>query len=394
MYTNEQSRINAIISYFFLGPFFLLAKKETPLWDAYVQRHARKATKIIAVMWFFFVIYFSLRDYLDFWILWISLNSVLLAIIVWVNLFFLARWAYNAYLGNVPGDLNTNNLPQIHLQLAGRNTVEKEEDKIRIVASMVPFFGIWVAHKYNNPLMDRARNIWSCIAFFYIISQIISSNVGFLSFVILITGILLFVIEAIYLFIFGSFVTWNILDKIPNYREIEAHIRASITSIIEFILVSFGKEKKWTYIQYYNDNIIQDEVSVGTVEKYFMPIWLIALPFWNIFCIPSLLIERYKLYRTLIIQGLIITLIFAYFYFWRKEFASPYLLLLLFPIVHIFTYGADNPKTSSPWIGLCIRILHFAKLTQRKIIASGEKSETSFRYEPTSATASEYTPKQ
>lgn len=34
---NEQSRINAMITYFFLGPLFLLVRADTPFGEAYVR---------------------------------------------------------------------------------------------------------------------------------------------------------------------------------------------------------------------------------------------------------------------------------------------------------------------------------------------------------------------
>lgn len=46
-----------------------------------------------------------------------------------------------------------------------------------------------------------------------------------------------------------------------------------------------------------------------------MPANLLAIPFFNLFGIPSLFIERYQGYRRLIIEGLLITLLWAYVLF-------------------------------------------------------------------------------
>lgn len=44
---DPQIRNNAIISYFFLGPLFLLAKSGTPLAHPIIQHHARRSSIIM-----------------------------------------------------------------------------------------------------------------------------------------------------------------------------------------------------------------------------------------------------------------------------------------------------------------------------------------------------------
>jgi hypothetical protein len=66
MYSSEQSRINAVTSYFFLGPIFLLAKKDTPLADPYVRSHAKKASMIIGLMCIGLFAYFFFKPYIAF----------------------------------------------------------------------------------------------------------------------------------------------------------------------------------------------------------------------------------------------------------------------------------------------------------------------------------------
>lgn len=90
---NEQDRINAMISYFFLGPLFLLAKSGTPLSMNYVKGHAKNASKII----FFFVLsviaYFFVKPWVNFSIpgVGIHIHTVILGSIVVLALFFLMR---------------------------------------------------------------------------------------------------------------------------------------------------------------------------------------------------------------------------------------------------------------------------------------------------------------
>jgi uncharacterized membrane protein YhaH (DUF805 family) len=44
---NQQDRINAMISYFFLGPLFLFVPVTSPLGVTFVRMHARRASGIM-----------------------------------------------------------------------------------------------------------------------------------------------------------------------------------------------------------------------------------------------------------------------------------------------------------------------------------------------------------
>ena len=95
---NEQSRINAVISYFFLGPLFLLAKKGTPLAEQSVQMHAKKSSKIILItLIFLFLYFFLLKNLLNINFLGIQLDTILLTLIIGGCLYLLLRGAYYAY---------------------------------------------------------------------------------------------------------------------------------------------------------------------------------------------------------------------------------------------------------------------------------------------------------
>ena len=89
---NEQDRINAMISYFFLGPLFLVAKKGTPLANSYVRGHAKKASSIIGISFLIYIIYaFLLKGFIIGISLpgGIGLHTIVLALIVGVCILFL-----------------------------------------------------------------------------------------------------------------------------------------------------------------------------------------------------------------------------------------------------------------------------------------------------------------
>jgi hypothetical protein len=185
--------------------------------------------------------------------------------------------------------------------IAGVYSVTKEEDKIRILMSMVPFLGIIISSKFDHPLIERGRIIGSTLAFLYIISLLFSGSEGFFPFIILALGVLLFVVEGVYLMLYGRFISWGVLEKLPSYREIEAIIVASFGQTKEFVAVSMGKEKTLSFRENYT-SLLEPETQNTPTEKYFMPASLLAIPFWNLFGIPSLFIEKYRAYRGLVIE--------------------------------------------------------------------------------------------
>ncbi len=79
---NEQSRINAMISYFLLGPLFLLAKSGTPLREPFVRSHAFRASIIMGIALSIYCVYILfIRVFLDISLLGIQLHSIILSII-------------------------------------------------------------------------------------------------------------------------------------------------------------------------------------------------------------------------------------------------------------------------------------------------------------------------
>lgn len=51
---SEQTKINAVLSYFLLGPIFLLAHSNPNLAHPFVRSHAKNASKILiigAILW-------------------------------------------------------------------------------------------------------------------------------------------------------------------------------------------------------------------------------------------------------------------------------------------------------------------------------------------------------
>jgi hypothetical protein len=309
---------------------------------------------------------------------------------------FLLRWAYKAFNGDQGQEVilempeRINNIRWISWVYS----VEKEEDKSRILASLLPWIGIYISEKYKNPLMQQGRVIGSFFTSIIILSFLLSGTESFLTFVLTAIYIVVFVVEGVYLFIYGRFISWNIFEYIPSYSEIEAHFVASFHSLIEFLRVVFGKEKNGNY-RTYLEEARKSSWDMWKNEAYFMPAWLIGIPWCNIFCIPSLFIRKYASYRTLIIQGLLITGFMGYAYFIGWSYGSVLGLFLLFPIVHIVTFASSDVHTRAPIIGMWMRIWDsYSTLKNHVEELQVKKEETKFVYATDENTSQQNSPQK
>jgi hypothetical protein len=189
-----------------------------------------------------------------------------------------------------------------------------------------------------------------------ILSVVLGGAEGFLSFVITALYIGVFVFLGVYLFVYERFVLWDILQRIPSYRSIEAHIVACVRTGVEFFGVVFGKKRTGSYSLYLEEALALGGTG-GAPTEYFMPASIIAVPVINLLSLPSFFIASYRVYRALIIQGLIITILFVLILLSGSYMQSSLVLLLLFPIVHIAVHASSDTHTRAPIIGIWIYLL-------------------------------------
>lgn len=359
---DEQSRINATISYFFLGPLFLIAKKGTPLSSPFVRGHALRSSLIISLAGVAYAVYiFFLKSWLTFSIMGFQAQNIVLSILSTVMILLLLRGAYRAYHG-LSEDSNEQLLHTDFQTNTTSHAIETEEEKVRVVASMIPLLGIYIAERYPHPLTTRGRIIGSTLFFVILLSNIFSSEWGMIITLVGWIAVLLFVVLAVNIFLRSSFIGTAWIEKIPSYREWEAHFFALILSIREFIRIAFGGSGKRNYHELYIEELEQTSEKVPPSNPYFMPAGLIGVPFWNLFTLPSLWIEQYREYRRSIIAWLLITLITWVLIYFRWS-SSNYLPFLLFPIVHMLVMTGSDLGSAIPGINILFRIFGFAGRT-------------------------------
>ena len=236
------TRINALIAYLFLGPIMLLARSGTPLADPYVRGHARRASLIIAIGAIVFALYRSIHSYLAFGIFGISVDIIIITSIVSITLLALIAGAYQAYHGMSASETSWRslNIPT--------NTMTEsdysEEDRVRIIASFIPFCGIIIASRYPRRETAIGRKVGSLFALLVLTSIVfLSGTTTTLTLILTLAYIGLIVATTVQLFGFSRFLDFSFYNLIPTYAELESHIRAGVISAYDFCRVAFGGEK-------------------------------------------------------------------------------------------------------------------------------------------------------
>lgn len=162
---------------------------------------------------------------------------------------YLVHGAYRAYHG-----VHSTEMREIHIELDSKlvSGTYTEEEKVRILASFIPFVGMSIAaHNISAPY-QIGRKVGSLFAFICItLLTFFGGAVSTLLFVVTLAAIVLFIITGMYLFLRGEFFSLGLYAYIPSYASIEAHIASISLSIYEFIRVAFGGEKRETYTDIY-----------------------------------------------------------------------------------------------------------------------------------------------
>lgn len=389
---DEQTRINATISYLFLGPIFLLAKKGTPLAEKYVQDHARRASLLIAASIGVYISYYFIQDILSVSLFGISLSSLVLSLVVTAILAILLHGAYFAFSWKEAKELRLGEL--FFLNNWGKGILENQrtdasgytdEEKIRIVASFLPFIGIWLSSRYNKNEIRIGGKVWSFGLAIIMIVTILTESTG-LAVLLSLIYISIIVITLVGLFVQKQFFSLWFYQYIPTYHEFEAHMFASVRYLFMFIRVIFWGQKNFFYQDLYNQTLSNNTEKWATPEEwwnsYFIPLWIIGIPVLNLITLPSYWNQSYRQYRSLILQGISLSMLFVciwLLYGWNSSIQG----LLLFPIMHLLSYAPRNTNTLAPIVSLSISLTKILSRSQSALSENITKKEekVSFNYE-------------
>lgn len=369
-----------MIAYFFLGPLFLIVPKDTPFGEEYVRRHAKRASAIMGASIAVIGIYlFFLKPLVDFQFFSISLHSVILTVMMTVLSLVLIHGAYRAYHGVDASTIRTLSLDIENEHISGGYT---EEDKIRILASFIPFVGIFIAKKYPAEPYITGRKVGGALAFILITLIVFYGGaVSTLVFALTILAVVGFIITAVYLFLHGEFLSLGIYRYIPTYASIEAHIVTNLISLINFFRVAFGGEKHGNYVSIYTEKKSLYETKLAPINPYILPTSFIGIPLVNLITLPSLTMSRTREYRPLVLQWLVMTIALALIV-WQYGFQSSMALYLLFPALTLIAYAKENTLTRAPLTSWIVSLSTLLSRSQEQVQKMWEKKEeVSFTYE-------------
>ncbi len=359
------TRINALIAYLFLGPLLLAAKTGTPLAHPYVRGHAKRASTIILLGLICFIVYRYIRAYLTFSMFGISIGLVVLTLIVSITLLFLLTGAYRAYSGT---DANDSNWSIFSIPKA--ETTEwnySEEEKIRIIASFIPFIGMIIASRNNNKEIQIGSRLSSIVLSIILIGNIFfSGNNTTLMSMILFLYICLIVATTVQLFGFSRFFAFSFYEKIPSYIEFDAYIKASIINAYNFLRIAFWGSKQSNFREIYEGILQKNNVQQEPTTKYPLPSWIIAIPVINIITVPSLTKVQYREYTKLILQWIGLTLLTGAVIY-KYSLGSQIGLFLFFPIISLVLASEKNLLARAPIVSIMLDLYSFFSQSKEKI---------------------------
>lgn len=366
----EQTRINAAISYFFLGPFFLLSRKNSPFWEKFVQQHSKKATIII----FFMIITLSgiwiFRDILKYWIIGFDLYQIIFSVALIFFFLLLIKWSYQAFEWIEAWKILSFS------EIKWKNLEEKkftEEEKIRIFMSFLPFVGDFLQKKYNINEIKTISKVSNFLLFLLFSSWYFGWNVNIFSSIIIIFWIIIAISTLVNLISSSKFLNLKFYSKVPSYHEFKAFLISILIMTKEYILVAFGKEKKNNLKQVFQDFYQKYSEPKNINQK--LPIYakIVAIPVINLIFLPILFQKKYQEHKWNILQAIFLTILFVIIFWFKKWYL---LYFLSFAIVDLFLEADKNININAPIVSIIKGILTKSKNTIEKINELNNFEET------------------
>lgn len=356
---DEQTRINAAISYLFLWPIFLLARKETPLAHPYVQLHAKKSSFIIALGFLSLCIYSFLEPLLTFALFWILVSVLFLASIFTIfvgTLLFFAYRAYNTEVSQIWETLSSVDFQIIELQTMTETT---EAEKIRVALSFIPLLSIWISGKYHSPSIL----LWKKISTFFFLLMIGSSfllwpKTGW-SLLVILFSIIVIISTGVSIVVMGRIPYIHFLYRyIPSYETFLLYSRTWIDWIKTVIKVLSGYEEVENFSTLLQKNRTNSPGFLGFIKGLPLSCKGIWIPFLNLIYIPFLLSKNYHEHRGNILQGIFLTILFIIIW-WFYGFHTSLHLILFIPMIHLITFAENERDTHAPVVDIVLLYKYF-----------------------------------
>lgn len=335
MELSRQTRTNAAIAYFFLGPIFLLASRNPNFADPFVRSHAKAGTKAV---FFYLAAFFAYSHYLSGYLAipvpFFPIPASRLVSVAILALMFatLLRGTVRANAGEAPA--KTFDLPGFSGFGSDVGVVGhlSETERTLAVMSFIPLFGIVIAARKPSPanvLGCRAGSLF--FAFYAVIwtlggdAVLMAASLAYAVFIVTV---------AVSLFGTGKIPLETLLCMLPSLERLWSVVRAVPEFSVQVLRAAFGKSQELSFPKTLAALHERDIAFEAAMDKAFaessFPFSpkLTALPGVNLVFLPRLFSSSPYRYALAAGQGIAITVVYAalaYVY----GFSNPYQIFLL-----------------------------------------------------------------
>lgn len=248
--TTPQVRANACASYLFLAPFFLLARGNPDLAHPFVRSHARYALALqllIAASYGLFG-YWGALESVFFPGVPFSLGFVLETALFLVATLGIFVGVLSAARGRQPAFLARAG--SVATAAAGARLQEAsgldESAKARVMASYVPFLGLFAAVSEPHPAAQvgaRVSSWYACIAMVLALFWRADASASALT----LAYVLLVSFVAVQLFVFNRTWRWGVVENLPDAQRAGLLLRTAADWFFCALRAAFGRRRAFSW---------------------------------------------------------------------------------------------------------------------------------------------------
>ena len=335
MELSRQTKTNAAIAYFFLGPIFLLASRNPNFADPFVRSHAKAGTKAIFLYLIAFFAYSHyLATFLSFPVPFVPVTADRIASVAILALLFatLMRGMTRAHAGMPPA--KTFEIPGfsgLETDLAPVGQLS-ETDRTLALMSFVPLFGVVVSAR--KPTVANVLGCRASSLFFTFYAFLWTSGADATLMAATLAYAVFFVTVGVTLFTAGKIPLESLLASIPSLEMLWSVVRALPEFLTQVVKASFGKSQELSFPKTLAALHARDVAFEAMMDKAFsessFPFSpkLAAFPGVNLVFLPRLLSSSPYRYALAAGQGIAITAVYAALVFFYG-FTNPYQICLL-----------------------------------------------------------------
>ena len=390
---DERTRINAIISYCFLGWLFLLARRNPIYQSPFIRAHAWAATRIhlaffATCMVFIWVIEPHIVYVLP--VVDLPIGRIIFVGICFFFMYLIIRGALVAHHGREAGsvdhtlDLSSFSDMDEHGISAGTlDPQAREQANIISILSFVPLVGFIVARHHPGILTGTGERVGGLFAII-LVALSVWSPLGSVMMILVLLYIVFFSFVAVNIVLHRSVQLPHVLARIPSidslYRSVRAGIRyaghVSTAIIGRRETLDWSREKELVRER----DCRSEELFATYYTDATLPIspYLIPIPLLNIIFLPRIFFVRQGMYVRAIMQGIATTLILIIL--WGVYgMTTPYQVWLLFPVALGLGTVRVRPFYRIPVVYECslpLSFLFFGWVDRRRRLAEKAKENS------------------